>query len=426
MLTREENDLITRTGPGTPGGELLRRYWHPVALSSELPPDGAPQPVRVLGEDLVLFRDDQGRPGLLGLLCSHRCADLSYGRIEDGGLRCLYHGWLFDIAGRCLEQPAEPPESKYKDEIRHTAYPCVERAGLVLAYLGAGQPPLVPDYEFFGADEEHRFLQKTILDCNYLQALEGNIDPAHLSYLHRPIAKKDTRNVPGSKKSADDLYGEDLRPTIKVQTTEFGNRIFSVRSAGPGQQYVRITNFIMPNKAAIVGNEGRVGHGYSIHWHVPIDDTQHMRFDFVFNRVKPIDKAKYRERAEGELTPDNRLVRNRANRYLQDRAKMKTDNLCGMGDYFPAHDAFATETPGPIHDRTREHLVTTDMCIVAARRQLLDGIQAVLAGRDPLHVVRDPRQNDQSAMVVVSEVVPDSADYRDVWKKHVARRHAAE
>jgi hypothetical protein len=151
-----------------------------------------------------------------------------------------------------------------------------------------------------------------------------------------------------------------------------------------------------------------------------------MRFDFVFNRVKPINKAKYRKRAEGELTPDNRLVRNKANRYLQDRAKMKTDNLCGMGDYFPAHDAFATETPGPIHDRTREHLVTTDMCIVAARRQLLDGVQAVLEGRDPLHVVRDPRRNDQSAMVVVSEVVPDSTDYRDVWKKHVARRQAAE
>jgi hypothetical protein len=232
--------------------------------------------------------------------------------------------------------------------------------------------------------------------------------------------------VPGSDKSADTFYQEDLRPTIKVQTTEFGNRIYSVRSAGPGQQYVRITNFIMPNKAAIVGNEGRVGQGYSIHWHVPIDDTTHMRFDFVFNRVKPIDKAKYRERAEGELTADNRLVRNRANRYLQDRGAMKTQNLCGMGDYFPAHDAFATETPGPIHDRTREHLVTTDMCIVMARRQILDGIKAVQDGRDPLHVVRDPRHNDQSAMVVVSEVVPDTIDYRDVWKTHAARPQAAE
>src|SRR5579884_2567691 len=136
MLTKEQNELLTRTGPGTPGGALLRRYWQPVALAEELPPDGPPLPVRVLGEDLVLFRDEYGRLGLLGLHCSHRGADLSYGRIEHGGLRCLYHGWLFDVQGRCLEQPGEPAGSTFKERIRHPAYPCREIGGLILAYLG--------------------------------------------------------------------------------------------------------------------------------------------------------------------------------------------------------------------------------------------------------------------------------------------------
>src|SRR2546427_803366 len=163
MITEQENNLLTQVGPGTPCGELMRRYWQPVALSEELPPGGAPLPVRLLGEDLVLFRDDQGRPGLLGIHCSHRGADLSYGRLEDGGLRCIYHGWLYDIEGRCLEQPGEPanqtglavergkasddPRSAagpapFHEKIRHTAYPCIERAGVIWAYLGPGEPPL--------------------------------------------------------------------------------------------------------------------------------------------------------------------------------------------------------------------------------------------------------------------------------------------
>ena len=178
MLTQEENRLIALTGPGTPGGALMRRYWHPIALSEELPPCGAPMPIEILGEQLVLFRDERGRPGLLGLYCSHRCADLSYGRIEDGGLRCLYHGWLYDIDGRCLDQPAEPPGSRYKDEIRHLAYPIIERAGLLFAYMGKDEPPLLPGYEFLNAAPAHLYLQKTYMECNYLQALEGDLDPA--------------------------------------------------------------------------------------------------------------------------------------------------------------------------------------------------------------------------------------------------------
>ena len=185
MLSREDNELLTRTGPGTPGGNLMRRYWQPVALVEELPTSGAPLPVRVMSEDLVLFRDDSGELGLLGLHCSHRRADLSYGRVENGGLRCLYHGWLFDRHGRCLEQPCEPPAKRFCDKVRHPAYPCRERAGIIFAYLGPGEPPLLPAYEPLMAPAGHVLVTKIFHECNYFQANEGNLDPSHVSYLHR-------------------------------------------------------------------------------------------------------------------------------------------------------------------------------------------------------------------------------------------------
>src|SRR5918998_4234543 len=158
MLTKAQNALLTQTGPGTPGGDLMRRYWQPVALAEEQPAGGAPLPVRLLGEDLVLFRDEQGRPGLLGLHCPHRGADLSYGRLEDGGLRCLYHGWLFDVGGRCLEQAGEPAGSTFKDRVRQRAYPCQEAGDLIFAYLGPGTPPLLPAYSALQAPRSHRFV----------------------------------------------------------------------------------------------------------------------------------------------------------------------------------------------------------------------------------------------------------------------------
>jgi phthalate 4,5-dioxygenase oxygenase subunit len=425
MLTKEKNQLITLTGPGTPGGALMRCYWHPIALAEELPPGGAPMPVKVLGEELVLFRDDRDRLGLLGLYCSHRCADLSYGRVEDGGLRCLYHGWLYDIDGRCLEQPADPPGSRYKDEIRHPAYPVMARGGLILAYMGKDAPPLLPSYEFLTATPEHRFLQRTFMECNYLQALEGDIDPAHVSFLHRSLqrrslGRKDGRTVPGSHKPAVAFVRSDRRPRLEAERTDFGLRNYAIRDTGDGGRYVRITNFIMPNKVAAVGNEGRVSEGYTIHWRVPIDDESHVRFDFYFNRVRPVARERYEHECATETT-DNRYRRNKRNRYLQDRESMKTGNFSGLGDYYAAQDAFAAETPGPIHDRSREHLGTSDVCIVAARRQLLAAVASVQAGRDPIHVIRDPAQNDMSHIVVVSEVVPPDADHRDLWKKRTQK-----
>ncbi len=413
MLSSEENKLLTRTGPGTPGGELLRRYWQPTALSEELPPGGPPLPIQMLGENLVLFRDDQGRIGLLALHCSHRGADLSYGRIEDGGLRCLYHGWLYDIRGRCLEQPGEVEGGKNRGSVRHGAYPCMERAGVIFAYLGPAEPPLFPNYEIFSVPDDHRFAPtKCLHECSYLQANEGNIDPLHLSYLHRSAESAGPkRPVPGSNISHYALLARDLRPRIEAAPTDFGLRIYAIRKAEEERQYVRITNFIMPNLCAIAGQTGQ--DGYQIDWHVPIDDRSHWKYTIVFRRSAPLTE---KPRARRDLTADYRLTRHSENRYLQDREEMKSKTFSGMGTNFLVHDAFAVEGQGAIADRTKEHLSTSDKAIVMARLMLLKAVRDVQQGSDPLHVIRDREKNTFSHLVVRDQVISEGEDWTTLWK----------
>ena len=418
MISAEENQLLTQINPNTPCGELLRRYWQPVALSEELPNGGAPLKVKILGEELVLFRDDQERLGLIGLHCAHRGTDLSYGRIEDGGLRCLYHGWLYDVCGRVLEQPGEPGGGAHRQEIRHLAYPCQEVGGIILTYMGPGEPPLLPNYEFLTVPAEYRTVTKIFHGCSYLQGNEGNIDPVHLSFLHQCLDEAQfarRRTVPGSTVTDNTLLGEDIAPTIDVEVTDYGLRIYTVRDAGRDKRYIRITNFVMPNLSAFGGST--VGAGYSIHWHVPIDDTHHWKYIFAFSREKPLDEF-MRTRSRTELTADYRLTRNAANRYQQDRESMTTQTFTGMGVNFQAHDAFATESQGPVQDRTAEHPVTSDKAIIAARKLLLNAMKTAQDGRDPQHVIRDARSNRLFHLQALSEVVPSAVDF----KEHVRQR----
>ncbi len=177
--------FLQQTGPGTPGGNLMRCYWQPAGLSTDVEAGGTPRPVRMFSEDLVLFRDDAGRPGLLGRKCAYRCADMSYGRVEDGGLRCLYHGWLFDVDGKTLETPPEPKSSTFKDRVRQKSYPCHEAGGVIWAFMGSGEPPLFPAIAAFTARDEYRAVVRWYSDCNWMQVHEGNIDPVHTSYLHK-------------------------------------------------------------------------------------------------------------------------------------------------------------------------------------------------------------------------------------------------
>jgi phthalate 4,5-dioxygenase len=412
MIASDENNLLTQIGPGTPCGELMRRYWQPVALSEELPRDGAPLKVQILGEELVLFRDDQGRPGLLGLHCSHRGTDLSYGRVEDGGLRCIYHGWLYDICGRVLEQPGEPNGGANRGDIRHRAHPCQESGGVLFAYLGPGEAPLLPKYDFLTAPQERRTVTKVLHQCNYLQANEGNIDPVHLSFLHQYLQEAKPplqRIVAGTNDTDNTLLKNDIAPTIEVEVTDYGLRIYTTRNAGSDKCYFRVTNFVMPNLSAFGGST--VGDGYSVHWHVPVDDTHHWKYLFMFSKTKPLTQE-LRDKNRAEVTPDYRLTRQGGNRYQQDRESMKTKSFTGIGFNFQAHDAFATESQGPVQDRTNEHLVSSDKAIVAARKLLLNAIRDVKEGRQPQHVVKDAKANHFPHLVVLSELVPATTDLK--------------
>ncbi len=226
MLTADENAQLTRVGPGTLMGDLMRQYWIPVVLSSELPAGGRVKRVRILGEDLVAFRAPSGRVGLLGEFCSHRRASLYFGRNEEPGLRCVYHGWQYEPGGRCIDMPNERPESSFQDKVTHPAYPCAERGGVVWAYMGpASPPPGLPDLEWTEVPEDQRFVSKFWQDCNYLQALEGGVDPAHISFLHGILDARDD----GLRRALDQAaagfgFAAQLEraPHIEVADTETG------------------------------------------------------------------------------------------------------------------------------------------------------------------------------------------------------------
>ena len=403
VLTNQQNDLLVQVGPGTPCGDLMRRYWLPAALAEEIPTGGAPIPVRLLGEDLVLFRDDRGEPGLLGLHCAHRGADLSYGRVEEGGLRCIYHGWLYDTTGRCVEQPGEPAGSRFHERIRQVAYPCQEAGGIVFTYMGPGEPPLLPAYEALTLPEQNLQADKFWLDCSYLQGLEGSIDPTHLSFLHT--------NLGGGGSPSNRYFLQDRAPTIEVEETDFGLRIMAARNADPGEMYLRVSNFILPALASVPTGTMRQ-EGYTINFHVPIDDTHHWNYMLEFNRASPMTEHIMDAR---EMTDRYRITQDKGNRYLQDRASM-AQSFSGLGRSFSAQDACVTEGPGPIQDRTEEHPGYSDKSILAARVILMRALQEMSAGRDPAHVLRDPDVNDFPHVVVVNDVVP-ADDWRNHWKR---------
>ncbi len=413
FMTREENELLISTDPGSPCGDLMRRYWQPAALSEELVQGGTPMPVRLLGEDLVLFRDDKGRPGLLGVHCSHRGADLSYGRVEDGGLRCIYHGWLYDIGGRCLDMPGERgggrPEQRAA--IRHPAYPCQERGGVVFAYLGPGEPPLLPNYEFLTVPDSHRYVAKAFQECNYLQGNEGNLDPVHNNLLHHP---NQNLGHTGVKKYQVFRGGRGPVPglqTVDAEVTDFGVRLCDMTSMGKDKKNLRIYHFVMPNLTMFPGPlQGRGG--YSARWHVAIDDTHHWRYEFIFHRDGPPSEAVVRG-SSTDVGPGYKPLQNKANRYLQDRSSMKTESFSGIPGFGP-QDGCVIEGAGPIQDRTREHLVSSDRVIVAERKLLMNAIKDVQEGRNPPHVIWNKEQNRFPNMIIYAGVVDSSIE----WKAH--------
>ncbi|HSV82589.1 MAG TPA: Rieske 2Fe-2S domain-containing protein [Ramlibacter sp.] len=412
---RDRYQYLTRTDAGTPAGELLRCYWQPVALVASLPPGGAPQPVRIMGEDLVLFRDDQGRVGLIDRKCAHRCTDLALGRVEHGGIRCPYHGWLFDVSGRCLEQPAEASATA-KDRIRMKSYPLHEAAGAYWAYLGRGEPPLFPNYPALLGGPEHCYTTRWLGECNWLQASEGNIDPVHTSFLHQ-LELNDPQ-----MQARWGIFANQARPELSIADTRFGVRLYTRRPIGDtGRCSIRITNFVMPNACAVGGFEGYLGEGgLTMLWDVPIDDERHWRWEFIFHRSGRLDQAALDRQYMAEKAESDRMWRRKESLYSQDRAAMQGREYLGLGECFSVHDIAITQSQGVVHQQAGEHLSSSDIAIVRARRMLDEAANEVLAGRDPRGLVRSPAENDFRDLVVVTgEMGQDEA------KEAFCARHAA-
>lgn len=381
-MTPEQNERLTRVGPGTPAGALLRQYWQPVALSDELLPERPVRPVQVMGQHLVLFRDESGRLGLIDRDCPHRGADLAYGRLEDGGIRCLFHGWLFDVNGQCLETPAEPEGSKLHQRVKAASYPVVEKSGIVFAYLGEGEPPAFPNFDCFVAPGTHTFAFKGYWDCNWLQALEVGIDPAHASYLHRFFEDEDTdasygkqfrdasanSNIPITK-----VLREYDRPDIKVDPVEYGLRLTSLRKLGTEQTHVRVTNLVFPQAFIIpMSTEMTISQ-----WHVPVNDEACYWYAIFTSFEKPVNKQQMRDqRLQLYTLPDYLPKVGRHNAYGYDAQEQRSKTYTGMGMDINVHDQWAVESQGKIQDRSREHLGSTDKAIVAYRRLLMQAIEA--------------------------------------------------
>ena len=294
MLSREDNELLCRVGRGTPMGDLLRHYWMPCLPSSELPaPDGPPKKVRLLGEELIAFRDSRGEVGLLAANCPHRGASLFFGRNEECGLRCSYHGWKFDVTGRCVDMPNEPPACDFKEKVRLTAYPCVERHGVIWAYLGPRQePPPLPDFEWNRSAENIPFLWRNYRTCNWVQALEGDIDSSHINYLHSSLEGEDHSTVPGSQLPGFShkqlpLLHQDGAPHLEVVDTDFGVLYGARRRLDSQRDYWRVHPFLMPFHTMVGG--GIESHEVSFNgkaW-VPMDDEQTLVLEWQFRPGQP-------------------------------------------------------------------------------------------------------------------------------------------
>jgi nitrite reductase/ring-hydroxylating ferredoxin subunit len=386
MTTAQQNELMTRVGRGTPAGQLLRRYWQPVALAEELQGPRPLKPVQLMGQHFVLFRDESGRLGLLDRDCPHRGADLAFGRLENGGLRCAFHGWLFDAEGRCLETPAEPAGSQLCTRIRQGAYPVVEKSGVVFAYIGEGEPPAFPDFDCFVAPDTHTFAFKGLFECNWLQALEVGIDPAHASYLHRFFEDEDTAESYGKQfrgASADSempitrVLREYDRPEISVEPTDYGMRLTALRRLSESSTHVRVTNLVFPQAFVIpMSAEMTISQ-----WHVPVDDTHCYWYAIFTSFAGPVDKAQMRaQRLELYELPDYTSRKNKRNNYGFDIEEQRTETYTGMGSDINVHDQWAVESQGPIQDRTREHLGSTDKGIITYRRMLVRAIESSQAG----------------------------------------------
>jgi phthalate 4,5-dioxygenase oxygenase subunit len=393
MLTKEQNERITRVGPNTPLGKLMRRYWHPVGVSDRIKKGGPPVPVKVMGEELTLFRNSEGIPALMSRRCAHRLTSLAYGRVEDGGIRCPFHGWLYDITGRCIQTPAEPDESRLKNSIRLTAYPCRELGGLIFTYMGPpDKMPDLPRYESLAREDGTRTFDVYSAGGNYLQHVEGAIDTSHLSYLHATNWSQTKHKLFAMPKPLLEhretdygLWQKSWIPNVTIHP-DFGN-------VADGIMQTLYTYFILPAGFLRVQehmpNSGLVQKIQS--WYVPIDDENTTRYQVGFSPPWP-DGRPYEWPTARTEDPTA------SNDYFRDYEN--TDTISGIPvtahrtpiqaniSYIP-QDTMANEEQGAICDRTQEHLSPNDAIIARMRRIYFTNIDKVETGEDPTHLLRE-------------------------------------
>src|ERR1700733_363148 len=425
MTTPNESDFLSRIGPGTPMGALLRQYWVPACLSSELAADGDPLRVALLGEKLIAFRDSAGQIGIFDHRCPHRCASLFFGRNEEGGLRCAYHGWKFDPAGNCLDMPNLPADQDMKHQVKARAYRAAERNGLVYVYMGerAEAPPL-PSIEALLSPPEETALFCRMRECNWLQALEGDVDTAHFTFLHSGKVEPD--EVDPNHMERFQLI--ERAAQYQVRTADWGAMYAAYRPATPGNYYYRYAHMVMPFWT-LFPNGPFAGNILAQGW-VPMDDTHTMVFTLMWKQATPPLQVKLDGTPiphlvrESPMQPNTtdwfgrwRTVASRDNDYLIDREMQRTVSFSGISGLFP-QDSAMTESMDPIADRTLEHLVPSDRMIVMTRRRLYEAAWALREHGTVPPLVDDP---EKSAAVRSGEVVaPADKDWLDIYEECIA------
>jgi phthalate 4,5-dioxygenase oxygenase subunit len=411
---------LVRTGRGTPAGDLLRRYWVPVLQTSEIAePDGPQVRVQIMGEKLLAFRDSQGLPGLISEFCSHRGVSLYFGRNEENGIRCAYHGLKFDITGKCVDVPQAP---QVCDKMSITGYPCLERAGIVWAYMGPkDKQPAPPGVEWANLPDDHVFVSKRLQECNYLQAMEGGIDTSHVSFVHRFEVDGDPLHQ-GAK--ANDYIKADGNVVFEIERNDFGLTLFGRRKGEPGSYYWRVTQWLFPwyNLIPPFGDHALGGHVW-----VPIDDEHCWAWSMNFRPDRPLGPEERQHLAEGkgvhceyEAGTDVpggsfRPKANKDNDYLIDRVAQREGRAFSGVLGFAAQDASLQESMGPIQDHASEKLLPSDRAIVMARRMLYEATLGLAKGVEPPAL-----QSDKQRVRAAGVLLPVAEKPQDWAKVHLA------
>ena len=409
-LTVQQNEDLVRTGPGTLMGDLLRRYWIPALHDWELPaPDCAPVRVQLLGEKLIAFKDSHGRLGLIDEFCAHRGVSLWFGRNEESGLRCPYHGWKYDFKGQCVDLPSELPESGMCERIKLKSYPCIEHGGVIWTYMGPPElQPEPPGLEWTLVPGSQRFVSKRLQESNYLQAMEGGIDSSHVSFLHSGALTRD----PLFTGSRGNLYNEhDKMPLFEVEEFDGGLLIGARRNADAGRYYWRITPWIMPWHTII---PPRAGHPLGAHVWVPIDDENCWAWSINYHPKRDLTEKEVAVMKDGagihvKYIPGTFIpLANKRNDYLMDRAGQKNGATFSGVEGIGMQDASLQESMGAIQDRTKENLVSTDNGIIMTRRALLKAAKANRDGK-PLPGLQQATQRVRSCSIEL----PIEQKYKD-------------